>query len=333
MNLHAIGFGSLNIDEIWEVSAEFLIAHGLQPGEEYVRDVGLYDTIYPALEAEGVLRAAEPGGSAANMIAALCKMGFATGFYGVTGNDTNERLALESLGKPECVRIRKVALPAGRCLALIDRADSGRDRALVILPNANDLAGSEEPDCDYFRQAQWVHLTSFVSQNALEAQIKLVERLHGSTQVSFDPGALYAARGLNQLRPILQRTDLLFITQEELESLTSCTAMETAVNFLFEIGVGMVIVKLGPDGMKAFARGRSVHQAAVVPREIRDRTGAGDVAAAGFLAGQIEAVGLEASLGLAAIMASKSIEGYGRSSYPDKAFFEKALARFKAARV
>ena len=190
MNLHVIGFGSLNLDEIWEVSREFLFAHDLRPGEEYVRDVGLFHTIYPALEAEGVLRAAEPGGSAANMIAALCKMGFATGFYGATGTDAEERLALWSLGKPENVRISKVALPAGRCLALIDTTDPDRDRALVILPNANDLAGSEEPDFDYFQQAQWVHLTSFVSQKALEAQIKLVEHVFGSMRVSFDPGAL-----------------------------------------------------------------------------------------------------------------------------------------------
>ncbi len=94
----------------------------------------------------------------------------------------------------------------------------------------------------------------------------------------------------------------------------------------------MVIVKLGPEGLMAFAPGKSVYQAAVVPREVRDRTGAGDVAAAGFLAGTIKSVGLEASLQLAAIMASKSIEGYGRSSYPDNAFFQEALSRFKGSR-
>jgi ribokinase len=327
LNLHVIGFGSLNVDEIWEVSREFLLAHDLRPGEEYVRDVGLYHAIYPALEAQGILKAAEPGGSAANMIAALSKMGFATGFYGATGSDAEERLALGSLGKPENLRIKKVALPAGRCLALIDHADPGRDRALVILPNANDLAGSEGLDFDYFRQAQWVHLTSFVSEKALAAQITVVEQVFGSMKISFDPGALYAARGADQLKPILMRTDLLFVTLEELQTLAGCTEMETAANFLFEIGVRMVIVKLGPEGMRAFVPGKSVYQPAVPPHEIRDRTGAGDVAAAGFLAGTIKLMGLESSLQLAAIMASKSIEGYGRSSYPDKAFFEEAVSR------
>jgi sugar/nucleoside kinase (ribokinase family) len=230
------------------------------------------------------------------------------------------------------LRIRRVELPAGRCLALIDRADPGRDRALVILPNANDLAGSEDLDFDYFRQAQWIHLTSFVSDKALAAQIRVVEQVNGSTRISFDPGALYAARGSDQLKPILSRTYLLFVTQEELETLTSRPAMQAAVDFLFDIGVGMVIIKFGAEGMRAFAPGKSVYQPAVLPREIQDRTGAGDVAAAGFLAGTIESVGLEGRLEMAAIMASRSIEGYGRTTYPDKAFFEEALSRLRGSR-
>ncbi len=326
MTLHAIGFGSLNLDEFWEVSGRFLSQLELQPGEEYVRDVAWFRTVYPTLEAEGILKGVDPGGSAANMIAALFKMGFATGFYGATGSDGEEHLALGSLGKPEDLRIRKVGLPAGRCLALIDRDDTKRDRTLVVLPNSNDLAGSEEPDVDYFQQAQWVHLTSFVSLEPLEVQARLVDRLDDSTRVSFDPGAVYVAKGLHSLLPVLRRTDLLFITREELASLTSYSGIEAGVTFLFEIGVKTVIVKLGPEGMMACEPERSVYQPAVVPREIKDRTGAGDVAAAGFLAGMIKSLGLEASLQLAARAASKSLEDYGRRSYPDKDFLDNAIS-------
>ncbi len=305
---------------------EFLSQLGLRPGEEYVRDLAWFRTVYPALEAEGVLKGVDPGGSAANMIAALFKMGFATGFYGVTGSDGEEHLALDSLGRPENLRIRRVALPAGRCLALIDRDDPKRDRALVVLPNANDLAGSEEPDIGYFQRARWVHLTSFVSPEPLVVQAGLVDRLGDSTRVSFDPGAVYVAKGLNILLPVLRRTDLLFITREELATLTSHSGIETGVTFLFEIGVKIVIVKLGPEGMMACEPGRSIYQAAIVPREIKDRTGAGDVAAAGFLAGMLESLDLEASLQLAARAASMSLEDYGRRSYPDKAFLDSAIS-------
>jgi sugar/nucleoside kinase (ribokinase family) len=68
------------------------------------------------------------------------------------------------------------------------------------------------------------------------------------------------------------------------------------------------------------------HQDAVPPREIKDRTGAGDVAAAGFLAGMIQVMDIPRCLELAARAASLSIEGYGRSAYPDRGFLERFLS-------
>jgi sugar/nucleoside kinase (ribokinase family) len=50
------------------------------------------------------------------------------------------------------------------------------------------------------------------------------------------------------------------------------------------------------------------------------------VAAAAFLAGVILGIGLEAALELAVVAASRSIEGYGRSAYPDRDFLVKLLA-------
>ncbi len=165
MKLHAIGFGSLNLDEIWEVPHDLLIDHGFGPGTEYVSNVKLFESFYPELQARGQLRVVDPGGSAANTIAALNKMGYSTGFYGATGKDDLPAMRLHELGRPENLNVAEVWLPAGRCLALIDQDDPVRDRALIILPNANDMAGKHKLEQDYFLQAEWLHLTSFVSKN------------------------------------------------------------------------------------------------------------------------------------------------------------------------
>ncbi len=164
MQLHAIGFGSLNLDEFWEVPAAFMKDYGLTAGDEYVRDVAWFKSAYRALAGEGRRVTADPGGSAANMIAALHRMGFETGFYGAAGRDDAETLRLLELGRSENLRVRLEDLPSGRCLAMIDKDDPARDRCLVILPNANDFAGSDDLDLAYFGQAQWVHLTSFVAR-------------------------------------------------------------------------------------------------------------------------------------------------------------------------
>jgi ribokinase len=330
VKLDAVGFGALNLDEFWEVSAEFLRSHGLERGEEYTRDVEWFEQVYPELMEQGNLKAVDPGGSAANTIAALFKMGFETGYYGATGKGDLEKMRTEELGRAENLEIATSGFPAGRCLALIDLQDPDRDRALVILPNANDLAGSDHLDVEYFAEARWTHLTSFVSRKPLEAQIKLVKSLPNEVSISFDPGVIYSVRGTDVLRPILSRTDVLFITREELKYLTGQEAMEQAAADLLAMGTKSIVVKLSTEGIMAFQRERSFSQPAVPPAAVKDRTGAGDVAAAGFLAGKLKSLPIEACLELAATAASKSIEGYGRSAYPDRMFLENFVAKWQS---
>jgi ribokinase len=329
VRLDAIGFGSLNLDEFWEVSSEFLSSHGLKPGEEYVRDVEWFEQVYPELKALGNLKASDPGGSAANMIAALFKMGFETGFYGATGRNDLTKMRPEELGKPENLKITISEFPAGRCLALIDLQDPDRDRALVILPNANDLASSDDMDLEYFARARWVHLTSFVSEKPLEAQIELVRSITDEVGISFDPGVIYSALGTDVLRPILSRTDVLFITREELKTLTGEEVTAKAAADLLATGTKNIVIKLSTEGMIAFQREESLSQAAAPPAAVTDRTGAGDVAAAGFIAGKLTSLSLAGCLELAASAASKSIEGYGRSTYPDRNFLENFVAKWQ----
>jgi ribokinase len=327
MKLHVIGFGSLNLDEFWEVPAGFLEAYELMPGKEYARDLDWFREVCPRLAEQGVLKAADPGGSSANMIAALHRMGFETGFYGATGGADTPSLRLNELGPSHHLSILYSELPAGRCLSLINREDLSRDRALVILPNANDLAGSRGIDLSYFGSSYWVHMSSFVSKDPLRAQIELARTLPDTTRLSFDPGPIYCSLGIGHLRQILLRTEILFTTEEELIMLTGNDDQESAVNHLLGVGITTVVVKRGSRGITGIVAGRVVHQEALPPSRIVDRTGAGDVAAAGFLAGTIMNLGIEACLELAASAASKSIAGYGRTAYPDKAFLEEFVQR------
>lgn len=326
-SLHAIGFGSLNLDEFWEVDADFLLREGLKVGEEYVRDVEWFERVYPLLKEQGTPRGIDPGGSAANMIAALRRMGFDTGFFGAAGRSDAEGLRLDELGSRDNLRILASQIPSGRCLALIDRDDPGKDRALVILPNANDMAGCEGLDLAFFGQASWVHFTSFVSLEPLLVQARLAQDLPTNTRISFDPGAVYCALGVKVLEQILRRVDVLFATPEELADLSGREEELVALEELFALGVGTVVVKRGANGISAFRPDAAYYSPAVQPAAITDRTGAGDVAAAGFIAGMILSLSIGGSLELAATAASKSIEGYGRSTYPDRALLEAFLAR------
>jgi sugar/nucleoside kinase (ribokinase family) len=158
-----------------------------------------------------------------------------------------------------------------------------------------------------------------------------VENLASTTRVSFDPGAVYCGMGWDKIQPLLRRADVLFVTTEELECLTTTDSVQEGASQLLKAGIPMIVVKMGVDGISLFTPGKTFFQPAVRPREVKDRTGAGDVAAAGFLAGMIESAELEDCLFLAAASASRSIEGYGRTTYPDKHFFVTELSKLKHA--
>jgi ribokinase len=324
--LDVIGFGSLNIDEFWEVPGDFLREFELEPGREYVKDIIWFTDVCPVLLERGVNRASDPGGSAANTIAALKRMGFRTGFYGAAGTEDCGLLRQEELGAPEDLRIAYVDRPSGRCLALIDEDDPGRDRALVILSNANDLAGAGSPALAYFERARLIHMTSFVSDSPLRAQIEFLEGLQPEVRLSFDPGAIYSALGLGALEPLVRRTEILFCTEEELSALTGKPGTERSLERVFAMGATTVVLKQGSRGLTLFRPGGSIFQPALPARVVRDRTGAGDVAAAGFLAGVLTAADERKSLEIAAAAAARSIEGYGRSTYPDREFLDALIA-------
>jgi sugar/nucleoside kinase (ribokinase family) len=318
--LHVIGFGSLNLDEFWVVDRSFLDERGLVPGHEYVRDPEWFSEVYPALERCGVKKGADPGGSAANTVAALNRMGFTTGYFGAVGADDGEvSMRLAELGKPEYLHVHRADLPSGRCISLAAAEDRGKDRALVITPNANDACAEASIDMTYFDMTAWLHLTSFVSPRCLEAQIRVVERLSTQVKVSFDPGVVYCRRP-EAIAAILKRTDTLFITDDELRALTGKEHESECLKALEPFDLDTVVVKKGAAGITSYIRGEQYHQDAISQGDVVDTTGAGDVAAAGYLVGQLMSVPPAERLFFAAAAAARSITGYGRMAYPDRNF-------------
>ncbi|MGC8604451.1 MAG: carbohydrate kinase family protein, partial [Desulfomonilaceae bacterium] len=235
------------------------------------------------------------------------------------------KIDLAEIGLSSHLRIKRTQLPSGRCLALINTKDRQRDRSLVIVPNANDLVNTDASDLGYFCNANWVHFTSFVSNGPLEAQGKVLQNLPDDVNVSFDPGAVYCGLGIKHLEHMVARCQVLFLTKEELFTLMGLGSIEKAVSRLISIGAKTIILKLGAKGIMAFQSNNTSFQEAVPPTYVVDRTGAGDVAAAGLLAGLILGLPLIDCLGLAVRAASRSIEGYGRLKYPDRKFLKDFL--------
>ena len=296
-SLEIIGFGAMNIDQL------YLVERILTDGEAPIKGVTL-----------------SPGGSAANTVYGLAKLGMATGFIGTIGDDDPGQMLLrdfESVGV-DSSRIKvKPKAETGSVLCLTDHL--GR-RALYVSPGANRLLTAQDIDLDYLNQAKILHLSSFIDQKQLEIQQSVVGKLSPSVKISFAPGELYAAKGLPTLAPLMKRTYILFLNRHELEQLTQ-EGFEKGVQRCLEQGCQMVAVTLGKGVIR---QGKTMacylsdgEQECMIEdessgeRRVMDTTGAGDAFAAGVLYGLLSEKGLRECGLLGQIMAQFCIREMG----------------------
>ena len=282
-NIEVIGLGALNIDHICKVERI------LTDGEAVVKSM-----------------LSSPGGSAANTIYGLAKLGVDTGFIGAIGDDAEGKMMprdFDKVGVDTTHISVKHGAKTGSVLCLSDKL--GR-RSLYVVPGANNRLTIDDVDLTYINQARILHLSSFAGDKQFKVLPELMDRLDLQVKLSFAPGTLYAAKGLKALTPILARTHLLFINQDEIRQLTGQDIIPGAETCLKQ-GCHIVVVTLGKgmalemsEGTKANVIGyirEAEHEYAVedsrrsIVREV-DTTGAGDAFAAGFLYGILSGKGL-----------------------------------------
>jgi ribokinase len=260
-----VGFGALNMDKLYKVNK---IAG---PEEE--------GFIIDCQEA--------CGGSAANTIVGLARLGCKVGFIGKVAMDREGKMLVEDFRR-EGVDIKGVVrAKTGRSGTVMGFVDEKGDRALYVDPGVNDTLEFEEIDRGYASKTEFLHLTSFVGEKSFETQKKLVESLPENVKVSLDPGALYARKGIKQLSPIMNRSFAVMPNAKEIELLTGERDYVKGAEKLLRMGVKVVAVKLGSRGCYV-TDGEESHHIEAFKVPVVDTTGAGDAFCAGFLYGLIK---------------------------------------------
>lgn len=310
-----VGFGALNVDLIFEVEdfkSISLKEVRLDPGKEVFGTDKEFQSFLEQVNRFGTLKSKSGGGSAANTVVALARMGFPTRLIGKVGEDEEGNFLLENL-RPVDTGLICRGQRSGICLVVLDRH---QDRFLFVRGNANSTLTTDEIDFDAVKDISWLHLTSFVGEPPFEAQKAFLKHIDLSVKASMDPGEIYVKKGLDKIRPLIERCHVLFLTEREMRLLTS-QDLSAGARSLLQVGPSILVCKKGKYGSHVFTEQGDFEvpapQVAVV-----DNTGAGDVYNAGFLAGLFLGKPLEESALFATSIAAKSLTGYGRDRYPTK---------------
>ncbi|MGQ9461273.1 MAG: carbohydrate kinase family protein [Candidatus Bathyarchaeaceae archaeon] len=286
MSFDVIGFGALNVDKLYRVNR---IAK--EEEESFVIDFK-----------------ESPGGSAANTIVGLARLGLKTGFIGKVAEDREGELLLNDFRKENVDTSGIIVSREGRSGVVMGYIDMKGERALYVDPGVNDWLEFKEISLEYASRAEFLHLTSFVGEKPFEAQKKLVKTL-SKAKVSFDPGVLYARKSFTALKPIVKRSFVVMPNEIEIRLLTG-KDYEEAAKALIKEGVRVVAVKLGERGCYV-TDGKESHLVEPYEKELVDTTGAGDAFCAGFLYGLIKGRDLYQCGRLGNFVAARCIEKMG----------------------
>ncbi len=286
MTFDVVGFGALNLDKLFKVN---MIAKKEEEG--FVTDFK-----------------ESAGGSAANTIVGLARLELRTGFIGKVAADREGKLLRDEF-RQEGIDINGIKVSeSGRSGTVMGYIDQSGERALYVDPGVNDQTSFSDIKLDYVSGTNFLHLSSFVGEKPFSAQKQLVEQL-SDVKISFDPGALYAIKGLNAIKPIIRRSYAIFPNENEMKLLTGQDYREGAKTFI-ELGAEYVAVKLGKRGCYV-SDGKESHLIEAYKVEAVDTTGAGDAFCAGFIYGLVKGKDLFECGRLGNFVASRCVSAMG----------------------
>ncbi len=323
------GSGALNLDIIYQVPSLKGIGVGgrpLLPGREFWgdrRDAGL---ILEQLHERGRLVAREGGGSSANTITVLARLGarfgIETAFIGSVGDDPEGDYLLDSM---QGVDLSGVVRRGNTSICIVVLDDETMDRAMFVAPGEISIDFDSKSLQGIVEETGLLHFSSLARADGPAMQKALLDMTNPAAIISSDPGEVYTSRGLGAIRPLLEMSHLLFSTDEE-ERMLFEQAPDPAspldilrsphghIDLMDRLAIELPVYvrKQGRLGAGLQTPGEELFLPALKVPEIVDNTGAGDAFDAGFLLGLMIGRNGKAALELGHRVAALSLSGYGR---------------------
>ena len=249
------------------------------------------------------------GGSAANTISGLARLGVGTGYIGKIGHDPyGEFFAAEMRRHGTDARMFYGASQTGRALGLIT-PDSERTFATFLGAAVELDAIDLSPEL--FRGYDYFHIEGYSVQNHALARTALRLAKEAGLEVSLDLASHNVVReNLAFLQEMVGRyVDIVFANEDESMAFSGAASpAEALVSISPQCRIA--VVKLGKKGSLVKHK-EELHDIGCIPAKAIDTTGAGDLYAAGFLYGLIRGYALPVCGRIGSLLSGKVVEVVG----------------------
>jgi sugar/nucleoside kinase (ribokinase family) len=248
------------------------------------------------------------GGSAANTIHGLAKLGIPSGFIGSIGSDETGNFFENDMHKAgvDTILLRRKSV-TGTAVALIS-PDSERTFATHLGAAVELEAGDLNPDV--FRKYHLLYLEGYLMTNKSLVEQACKYARANKMEIAIDLASYNVVDAyLKDFKYIIEKyADIVFANEEEAKSYTG-EKPEKALEIIAE-QCNIAIIKTGKKG-SLIKHKEELIKVGALPVTCIDTTGAGDLYAAGFLNGYAGDLELDKCGCIGALLAGNAIETVG----------------------
>jgi sugar/nucleoside kinase (ribokinase family) len=321
-----LGIGNALVDVIYFLENDILLeAFSLPKGSMQLVDVEKASQIEKAAGSLNKFMAS--GGSAANTIHGLSRLGVGTAFIGTVGKDEFGDFFRDDMASGGITPMLTIGtIGTGRAITLVS---SDGERTFGTYLGAAIELSADRLNASLFKNYDHLHLEGYLvpNQELVETALKLAKG-SGMT-VSLDLASYNVVESnLDFLKRIaLEYRPVIFANEEEARAFTGYDDPHKALDYLAGCS-STSIVKTGVKGSLIFHQGKKYNVDAFRVNCL-DTTGAGDLYAAGYLYGFINDLSPDQCGRIGSLLAGKVIEEAGAKICSESwEFIGKTLAGF-----
>ena len=311
-----LGMGNALVDILIRIEDDdFLKAQNLPKGSMQLVDNQTAANLAEATK--NLHRSFASGGSAANTVFALSRLGAETAFIGKVGDDEYGNAFSADLLNHNVhpfLTLDKNGKMSGFCTALI--SPDGERTMATHLGVAAEL-NSDDISAEFFKEYDIFHIEGYLLQNHDLIEKAIVTAKKHGLEVSLDLASYNIVEENREfLHKIIENhVDIVFANEEEAVAF-SRRAIDGALSY-FSQKTELSIVKVGSKGSFIVKNGQK-EQIMPYPANCIDTTGAGDLYAAGFLYGYVKGYSLPHCGKIGSYLAAQVVEEIGTKFSDEK---------------
>ena len=304
-----LGIGNAITDILINIDEKTLDSLKIEPGSMSLVDISFIRNI---LDKKKIVKTSA-GGSVANTISALAKLGIECSFAGIRKNDEYGKLfstSMQSDGIKLINNEKKEGYPSSICLVMVT---PNGERTMCTYLGASGNFKNEDIDQDILDKYKIVYLEGYLfdlpeAKNIFFDIVKKSKRENFKVALSLSDGFCVDRHREDFKELINLNIDILFSNEQEIESLFE----KDFTNSIKEAGniVGTTIVTRGNKGAALFKNSKLITVDAI-KTEVLDTTGAGDNFAAGYLYAFLNNLSIDKCLRAGVLCATDIIKHFG----------------------